>query len=166
MHSEITMYLACQLASSLCMSIITPEDICSGNFYQGVCTVTLPSLLLQCSLYMQQFRAMFIKRVMFSWRNWKLLLLQLLALLGLMYLLMKGISFSAPVQPARVMDLEQYGETTIPFSVSGDPHLTPILTKNLEIMFNSKKQKIHEVQGKSLTNRGIVPTDEDPLISI
>ncbi|XP_052030939.1 phospholipid-transporting ATPase ABCA3-like [Apodemus sylvaticus] len=100
-----------------------------------------------CSLYMQQFRAMFIKRVMFSWRNWKLLLLQLLALLGLMYLLMKGISFSAPEQPARVMDLEQYGETTIPFSVSGDPHLTRILTKNLEIMFNSKKQKIHEVQG-------------------
>ncbi|XP_034369621.1 phospholipid-transporting ATPase ABCA3-like [Arvicanthis niloticus] len=99
------------------------------------------------SLYIQQFRAMFIKRVMFSWRNWKLLLLQLLALLGLMYLLMKGISFSVPEEPARVMDLEQYGETIVPFSVSGDPHLTQILTKNLEIMLKAKNQKILEVQG-------------------
>ncbi|NP_080734.3 ATP-binding cassette, sub-family A (ABC1), member 14 isoform X2 [Mus musculus] len=99
------------------------------------------------SLYIQQFRAMFIKRVMFSWRYWKLLLLQLLALLGLMYLLIKGISFSVPKEPARVMDLEQYGETIVPFSVSGDPNLTQILTKNLETMLKAKKQKIHEVQG-------------------
>ncbi|GAB1292623.1 ATP-binding cassette, sub-family A (ABC1), member 14 [Apodemus speciosus] len=104
------------------------------------------------SLYMQQFRAMFIKRVMFSWRNWKLLLLQLLALLGLMYLLMKGVRFSVPKQPARVMDLEQYGETTVPFSVSGDPHLTQILTKNLEMMLKAKKQKLHEVQASDVQN--------------
>ncbi|XP_038957100.1 phospholipid-transporting ATPase ABCA3-like isoform X3 [Rattus norvegicus] len=98
-------------------------------------------------LYMQQFRAMFIKRVMFSWRNWKLLLLQLLALQGLTYVLIKGIGFSVPKEPARVMDLEQYGETTVPFSVSGDPPLTQKLTKNLEIMLKDKKQKVHEVQG-------------------
>ncbi|XP_006985786.1 phospholipid-transporting ATPase ABCA3-like isoform X1 [Peromyscus maniculatus bairdii] len=99
------------------------------------------------ALYTQQFRAMFIKRAMFSWRNWKLLVLQLLALLGLMYLLMKGISFSTPKKPARVMDLEQYGETIVPFSVSGDPVLTQKLTKNLEIMLKAKNQKLHEVQG-------------------
>lgn len=96
---------------------------------------------------------MFIKRAMFSWRNWKLLVLQLLALLGLMYLLMKGISFSTPKKPARVMDLEQYGETIVPFSVSGDPVLTQKLTKNLEIMLKAKNQKLHEVQGKCLTTR-------------
>lgn len=83
-----------------------------------------------------------------------------------MYLLIKGISFSVPKEPARVMDLEQYGETIVPFSVSGDPNLTQILTKNLETMLKAKKQKIHEVQGKSLPNREIVPTDEDPIIQI
>ncbi|XP_031243974.1 ATP-binding cassette sub-family A member 3-like isoform X2 [Mastomys coucha] len=112
------------------------------------------------SLYIQQFRAMFIKRVMFSWRNWKLMLLQLLALLGLMYLLMKGISFSVPEEPARVMDLEQYGETIVPFSVSGDLHLTRNLTKNLEIMLKAKNQNIHEVQGSMqdylLTNKDCI----------
>ncbi|CAH6793029.1 phospholipid-transporting ATPase ABCA3 [Phodopus roborovskii] len=99
------------------------------------------------ALYTQQFRAMLIKRAMFSWRNWKLLLLQLLALLGLMYLLTEGISFRTPEILARVMDLEQYGETIVPFSISGDPDLTQILTKNLEIMLKAKKQKLHEVQG-------------------
>ncbi|XP_051002938.1 phospholipid-transporting ATPase ABCA3-like [Acomys russatus] len=99
------------------------------------------------ALYTQQFRAMFIKRVMFSWRNWKLLLLQLLALLGLMYLLMKGISFPAPEKLPRKMDLEQYGQTIVPFSISGDPDLTHNLTENLEFMLKAKNQKIHEVQG-------------------
>lgn len=115
-------------------------------------TVTLSSPLSQWALFSQQFRAMFIKRVMFSWRNWKLLLLQLLALLGLMYLLIKGISFLAHEEPARVMDLQQYGETVVPFSVSGDPQLTQNLTKNLEILLRAKNQKLQEVKGKSLTN--------------
>nr|XP_048316362.1 phospholipid-transporting ATPase ABCA3-like isoform X3 [Myodes glareolus] len=99
------------------------------------------------ALYAQQFRAMLIKRAVFSWRHWKLLLLQLLALLGLMYLLMRGISFSKPREPGRVMDLEQYGETIVPFSISGDPDLTKNLTKNLEIMLKAKKQELHDVQG-------------------
>ncbi|XP_075828185.1 phospholipid-transporting ATPase ABCA3-like [Microtus pennsylvanicus] len=98
-------------------------------------------------LYAQQFRAMLIKRAVFSWRNWKLLLLQLLALLGLMYLMMRGISFSTAREHARVMDLEQYRETIVPFSISGDPDLTQNLTKNLEIMLKAKKQELHEVQG-------------------
>uniref|UniRef100_A0A8C2MJ39 ATP-binding cassette, sub-family A member 14 n=2 Tax=Cricetulus griseus TaxID=10029 RepID=A0A8C2MJ39_CRIGR len=99
------------------------------------------------ALYIQQFRAMLIKRAMYSWRNWKQLLLQLLTLLGLMYLLTEGISFPTPEMPARVMDLKQYGETIVPFSISGDPHLTQSLTKNLEIILKAKKQKLHEVQG-------------------
>ncbi|XP_021491365.1 phospholipid-transporting ATPase ABCA3-like [Meriones unguiculatus] len=98
-------------------------------------------------LFGQQFRAMFIKRVLFSWRNWKMLLLQLLALLGLMYLLIKGISFLKQEEPARLMDLEQYGETVVPFSVSGDPRLTQGLTKNLEILLKAKNQKLQEVEG-------------------
>ncbi|KAK7833303.1 hypothetical protein U0070_017302 [Myodes glareolus] len=64
-----------------------------------------------------------------------------------MYLLMRGISFSKPREPGRVMDLEQYGETIVPFSISGDPDLTKNLTKNLEIMLKAKKQELHDVQG-------------------
>lgn len=64
------------------------------------------------------------------------------------------------------MDLEQYRETIVSFSISGDPDLTQNLTKNLEIMLKAKKQELHEVQGKSLTTREKAPVDGDLLVVI
>ena len=61
------------------------------------CEAVMPSsVLLSCqwALYSQQFFAMFMKRAMFSWRNWNLILLQILALLGIFYFLMSDVELS------------------------------------------------------------------------
>ncbi|KAM6155210.1 phospholipid-transporting ATPase ABCA3-like [Rhynchocyon petersi] len=51
-----------------------------------------------CAHYCQQFRAMFTKRAMFSWRNWKLVLLQILGLLGIMTFLLKIDDFTSSIE--------------------------------------------------------------------
>ncbi|XP_069425894.1 phospholipid-transporting ATPase ABCA3-like [Ovis canadensis] len=99
------------------------------------------------TLYSQQFFAMFMKRAMFSWRNWNLILLQILALLGIFYFLMSDVEFSRGEELEREMDLEQYGETIVPFSISGNSEFTMNFVKNLEILLKAKKQKLHEVKG-------------------
>ncbi|KAG3259460.1 ATP-binding cassette sub-family A member 3-like [Ictidomys tridecemlineatus] len=100
------------------------------------------------ALHKQQFHAMLLKRAGFNWRNWKILLLQIGALVGFMYLQMRRRTIPATLdEPAREMDLEQYGETIVPFSVSGSSNLTENFKKNLEIILTDKKQKLKEVQG-------------------
>lgn len=111
------------------------------------------SVLLSCqwTLYSQQFFAMFMKRAMFSWRNWNLILLQILALLGIFYFLMSDVELSIGEEDLdREMDLEQYGQTIVPFSISGHSEFTMNFVKNLEILLKAKKQKLHEVKGKPL----------------
>uniref|UniRef100_A0A8C7EKL0 ABC transporter domain-containing protein n=1 Tax=Neovison vison TaxID=452646 RepID=A0A8C7EKL0_NEOVI len=100
------------------------------------------------SLYHQQFRALFIKRAMFSWRNWKLILLQILALLGSFTFLSKADKFlHNNDEKPRQMDLDQYGRTIVPFSVSGNSDLTLIFLKHLRSMLESHKHTLKEVQG-------------------
>ncbi|XP_037671069.1 ATP-binding cassette sub-family A member 3-like [Choloepus didactylus] len=104
-----------------------------------------------CSLYHQQFCAMFTKRVMFNWRHWKLLLLQIFGFLGVLTLLLKADDFShGHDEPAREMNLHQYGQTIVPLSVSGDSDLTQIFLKQLESMLMSEKQILQKVQGDLL----------------
>uniref|UniRef100_A0A4W2G791 ATP-binding cassette sub-family A member 3-like n=1 Tax=Bos indicus x Bos taurus TaxID=30522 RepID=A0A4W2G791_BOBOX len=115
------------------------------------CEAVMPSsVLLSCqwALYSQQFFAMFMKRAMFSWRNWNLILLQILALLGIFYFLMSDVELSIGEEDLdREMDLEQYGQTIVPFSISGNSEFTTNFVKNLEILLKAKKQKLHEVKG-------------------
>ncbi|XP_072798873.1 phospholipid-transporting ATPase ABCA3-like isoform X2 [Vicugna pacos] len=102
----------------------------------------------QWDLHRQQFFAMFIKRAMFSWRNWILVLMQILGLLGIVYFLMRdGGSTRIREEPAREMDLGQYGQTIVPFSTSGNSDFTLNLIQNLETMLKAKKQKLYEVKG-------------------
>uniref|UniRef100_A0A8C6MKT9 ABC transporter domain-containing protein n=1 Tax=Moschus moschiferus TaxID=68415 RepID=A0A8C6MKT9_MOSMO len=100
------------------------------------------------TLYSQQFFAMVTKRAMFTWRNWNLILLQILALLGIFYFSMSYVQFSRNEEEfEREMDLEQYSQTIVPFSISGNSEFTMNFVKNLEILLKSKKQKLHEVKG-------------------
>lgn len=121
------------------------------------CEAVMPSsVLLSCqwTLYSQQFFAMFMKRAMFSWRNWNLILLQILALLGIFYFLMSDVELSIGEEDLdREMDLEQYGQTIVPFSISGNSEFTTNFVKNLEILLKAKKQKLHEVKGKPLSKK-------------
>ncbi|XP_072607394.1 phospholipid-transporting ATPase ABCA3-like [Vulpes vulpes] len=112
------------------------------------------------SLNCQQFYAMFIKRAMFSWRNWSLILMQILGFLGIVYFLMKGIEIiRTRIEPAREMDLEQYGQTIVPLSMAVDSDFTRNLTKNLEILLKAKKQKLQEVKDSIVKN-------ENPLRNV
>uniref|UniRef100_G1L1U9 ATP-binding cassette sub-family A member 3-like n=1 Tax=Ailuropoda melanoleuca TaxID=9646 RepID=G1L1U9_AILME len=100
------------------------------------------------SLNCQQFYAMFLKRAMFSWRNWNMMLMQILGLLGIVYFLMKAMQISRTrVETSREMDLEQYGQTIVPFSDDDRSNFSQNLTKILEIMLKAKKQKLQEVKG-------------------
>lgn len=117
-----------------------------------VCDHCNDILLSSCqwTLYCQQFFAMLLKRAMFTWRNWNLVLLQILGLLGIVYFLMREVNFTRRIEePAREMDLEQYGETIVPYSISGNSPLTQNLKDNVESMLKAKKQKPKEVQGKT-----------------
>ncbi|EPQ04799.1 ATP-binding cassette sub-family A member 3 [Myotis brandtii] len=104
-----------------------------------------------CSLYHQQFCAMFIKRAIFNWRNWKLILLQILALLGSLILLSKTVMFThSNDDKARLMSLSQYGQTIVPLSISGNSNLTLIFLKHLKSMLEPDNHTLKEVQGDLL----------------
>ncbi|XP_063555859.1 phospholipid-transporting ATPase ABCA3-like [Gorilla gorilla gorilla] len=103
----------------------------------------------RCSLYSQQFHAMFVKRVMFNWRNWKMLFLQILGLIGSLAFLLRSSNTSSQDEIIRQMDLSQYGQTIVPFSISGNSDLTANISKHLEGMLKSDNQIPQEVQGKA-----------------
>ncbi|XP_070269929.1 phospholipid-transporting ATPase ABCA3-like [Myotis yumanensis] len=105
----------------------------------------------KCSLYHQQFCAMFIKRAIFNWRNWKLILLQILALLGSLILLSETVMFThSNDDKARLMSLSQYGQTIVPLSISGNSNLTLIFLKHLKSMLEPDNHTLKEVQGDLL----------------
>lgn len=91
---------------------------------------------------------MFIKRALFSWRNWKLILLQTTVILIVTTYLLLTTKLQYEL-PAREMDLSQYGRTIVPYSISGNSELAMNLTKNLKIFLNAKNQELREVQGKT-----------------
>ncbi|XP_045632438.1 phospholipid-transporting ATPase ABCA3-like [Ursus americanus] len=98
------------------------------------------------ALYCQQFHSMFIKRALFTWRNWKLMLLQISVILVFTTYLLRTI-YSQYDLPMREMDLSQYGRTIVPYSVSGNSDLALNFINNLEIFLKHKNQELREVQG-------------------
>uniref|UniRef100_A0A8C0MQN9 ABC transporter domain-containing protein n=1 Tax=Canis lupus familiaris TaxID=9615 RepID=A0A8C0MQN9_CANLF len=143
--------LKCEYSTSAILFFVD-SDKCGIMFIMALfaCNHCNGIFLSSCqwSLNCQQFYAMFIKRAMFSWRNWSLILMQILGFLGIVYFLMKGIEIiRTKTEPAREMDLEQYGQTIVPLSIAVDSDFTRNLTKNLEILLKAKKQKLQEVKG-------------------
>ncbi|XP_049644107.1 phospholipid-transporting ATPase ABCA3-like [Suncus etruscus] len=98
------------------------------------------------SLYRQQFCSMFIKRALFSWRSWRMMLLQIIVNVTVTTYLLMSVNLNYDV-PSRELDLSQYGHTTVPYSVSGNSNLTLNLIKNLQIFLKSKNQTFLEVKG-------------------
>lgn len=49
---------------------------------------------------------------------------------------------------AREMNLGEYGQTTVPFSISGNSNFTTDFLKLLESKLTSENQKLKEVEGK------------------
>lgn len=75
----------------------------------------------------------------------------MLALLGSFTFLSEAEKFSHNKdEKARQMDLNQYGQTIVPLSISGNSNLTLIFLKHLRTMLESNKHTLKEVQGKTL----------------
>ncbi|XP_053132329.1 phospholipid-transporting ATPase ABCA3 [Hemicordylus capensis] len=68
----------------------------------------------------QQFYAMFVKRAVYSWRNWKMVAAQFLVpLIFTVFALIVAKTFPGPGDsPLLKLTLNPYGTTTVPFSVS------------------------------------------------
>ncbi|KAK1344443.1 hypothetical protein QTO34_013137 [Cnephaeus nilssonii] len=96
-------------------------------------------------LYCQQFYCMFIKRALFSLRNWKLMLLQISVIVVVTAYLLTTQNLLSEV-PIREIDLSQYGRTVVPYSVSGESDLAMNFIKNLKIFLMFKNQEFHEAQ--------------------
>ncbi|XP_063082713.1 phospholipid-transporting ATPase ABCA3-like [Cavia porcellus] len=104
-----------------------------------------------CSLYRQQFYAMFLKKLLFTWRNWKLILLQILGLLVPTVLLFRNYDLQITNEKtSRQMNLSEYGQTIVPYSISGNSDLTTSFLKHLESMVTSENHILREVQGSLL----------------
>ncbi|GAB1292624.1 ATP-binding cassette transporter sub-family A member 15 [Apodemus speciosus] len=101
-----------------------------------------------CSLYLQQFHAMFMKRLMYNWRNWRVLLVQILGLVISTFLLLK--SHEHRYKKIRQMNLDEYGQTIVPYSILGKSNLTTKLLTHLEDILNPGNHQLKEVQGDLL----------------
>ncbi|XP_036597538.1 ATP-binding cassette sub-family A member 3-like [Trichosurus vulpecula] len=101
-----------------------------------------------CTLYCQQFYAMFVKKAVYSWRHWKMTLIYILVPLLYVSLLL-GI-FRSPVlkdDPALNLVLSSYGKTIVPFSISGNSSVTQEILKYIKAVLTDKGQILKEVKG-------------------
>uniref|UniRef100_A0A672NMD9 ATP-binding cassette sub-family A member 3-like n=1 Tax=Sinocyclocheilus grahami TaxID=75366 RepID=A0A672NMD9_SINGR len=113
-------------------------------------------------LYMQQFYAMFLKRALYSWRNWKVMVAQFLVplIFTVLALVVAHTLPGSQITPLLRLPLKQYGPTHVPVAVdvNAGSCLKNILTCGLEggafnehcvvgATFRSRSRKNTEVIG-------------------
>uniref|UniRef100_A0A8C0ZP46 ABC transporter domain-containing protein n=1 Tax=Castor canadensis TaxID=51338 RepID=A0A8C0ZP46_CASCN len=118
------------------------------NIIDDIFNYFLAVLGLNSGLLCQQFYAMLLKRVTYSWRNWMLMLsVQILVplviiMLSLMFFKTKSIE-SIPLE----LTLKTYGQTIVPFFVSQNSSLDPQLSDNFANMLVDEGQIPLQVPG-------------------
>nr|XP_048292244.1 ATP-binding cassette sub-family A member 17-like isoform X3 [Myodes glareolus] len=94
-------------------------------------------------LFCQQFYAMLLKKVTYSWRNWKLMLVVQI-LLPLVIIMLSLTFFDFKLKKMENVPLEltlkTYGQTIVPFFVSENFHLDPQLSDNFKKMLEAAGQ--------------------------
>ncbi|XP_007498284.2 phospholipid-transporting ATPase ABCA3-like isoform X1 [Monodelphis domestica] len=114
-----------------------------------------------CNLYYQQVYAMFIKRAIYSWRNWKTTLMHLV--LPPLYIYLMLTAFSSPKvedEPSMKLDLSLYEQNIVPFSMSGNLSVTQKIFKSVESLLKPQGHILKEVKGnldEFLRNRKFSP---------
>lgn len=94
------------------------------------------------------------KRLMYNWRNWKVLLVQILGLVISTFLLLNSDELRD--ENIRQMNLDEYGQTIVPFSIWGKSNLTTSLLTHLENMLKPGNHQLKEVQGKADLEQKVV----------
>uniref|UniRef100_A0A8C3V0P3 ATP binding cassette subfamily A member 3 n=1 Tax=Catharus ustulatus TaxID=91951 RepID=A0A8C3V0P3_CATUS len=109
------------------------------------------SIKLNTGFYLccQQFYAMFMKRAMYSWRNWKMVAAQFLVpLIFTAFALIVAKTFPGPRDSSLLrLTLDPYGQTIVPFSVSGTAELPQRLAKQYIELLDAHRQSPLEVLG-------------------
>lgn len=110
-------------------------------------TWPFPSQFYLCC---QQFYAMFMKRAMYSWRNWKMVAAQFLVpLIFTAFALIVAKTFPGPRDSSLLrLTLEPYGQTIVPFSVSGAVGLPQKLGEQYVELLEAQRQSPLEVLGE------------------
>uniref|UniRef100_A0A8C5UF57 ATP binding cassette subfamily A member 3 n=1 Tax=Malurus cyaneus samueli TaxID=2593467 RepID=A0A8C5UF57_9PASS len=109
------------------------------------------SIKLNTGFYLccQQFYAMFMKRAMYSWRNWKMVAAQFLVpLIFTAFALIVAKTFPGPRDSSLLrLTLEPYGQTIVPLSVSGAKWLPQRLAEQYVELLDAQHQSALEVLG-------------------
>nr|KAF6439582.1 hypothetical protein HJG63_000031 [Rousettus aegyptiacus] len=94
------------------------------------------------SLLCQQFYAMLLKRITYSWRNWIMMLsIQILVPLVIMTVSLTFLNFEINLENAPLeMTLKTYGQTIVPFFISPNSRLGPQLSEHFTDMLVAEKQ--------------------------
>uniref|UniRef100_A0A8C5SUR6 ABC transporter domain-containing protein n=1 Tax=Laticauda laticaudata TaxID=8630 RepID=A0A8C5SUR6_LATLA len=97
----------------------------------------------------QQFYSMFMKRAVYSWRNWKMVAAQFLVpLIFTAFALISAKTFPGPQDsPLLKLTLNPYGQTTVPFSVSQGSSLGERLAAQYRDVVGAQRQEPLEVVG-------------------
>uniref|UniRef100_A0A8D0GV65 ABC transporter domain-containing protein n=1 Tax=Sphenodon punctatus TaxID=8508 RepID=A0A8D0GV65_SPHPU len=97
----------------------------------------------------QQFYAMFMKRAVYSWRNWKMVAAQFLVpLIFTAFALVVAKTFPGPRDSSLLrLTLDPYGQTTVPFSVSEGSRLSQRLAEQYAELLDAQRQGPLEVLG-------------------
>ncbi|XP_016091396.1 ATP-binding cassette sub-family A member 3-like [Sinocyclocheilus grahami] len=97
----------------------------------GASVTTMEEVFLR--LYMQQFYAMFLKRALYSWRNWKVMVAQFLVplIFTVLALVVARALPGSQITPQLRLVLKQYGPTHVPVAV--DVSAGPLATALAEI---------------------------------
>ncbi|OXB63100.1 UNVERIFIED_CONTAM: hypothetical protein H355_009213, partial [Colinus virginianus] len=109
------------------------------------------SIKLNTGFYLccQQFYAMFMKRAMYSWRNWKMVAAQFLVpLIFTAFALIVAKTFPGPRDSSMLrLTLEPYGQTIVPFSVPTASGLPQRLAEQYVELLDAQRQSPLEVPG-------------------
>uniref|UniRef100_A0A8C5R778 ATP binding cassette subfamily A member 3 n=1 Tax=Leptobrachium leishanense TaxID=445787 RepID=A0A8C5R778_9ANUR len=126
-------------------------------------------LNMGCSMWCQQFYALFVKRASYSWRNWKMVVGQFLVPLVFTTLaLVVGKIFPGPQDsPALDLGLEPYGRTSVPYAVP--PNVTSALVQDLaqgfRDQFDGQQSQPQEVLGNINDYLLLKATEEGALFA-
>ncbi|XP_008049514.1 ATP-binding cassette sub-family A member 3 [Carlito syrichta] len=131
--------------SNLC-GVMDPTDGIGALIEEECTTVKLNTGL---ALHCQQFWAMFLKKAAYSWREWKMVVAQVLVPLTCITLALLAINYSSEIfdDPPLKLTLGEYGRTVVPFSVPGTSRLDQQLSEHLKDMLQAEGQEPREVLG-------------------
>uniref|UniRef100_A0A7N5JBB3 ATP binding cassette subfamily A member 3 n=1 Tax=Ailuropoda melanoleuca TaxID=9646 RepID=A0A7N5JBB3_AILME len=118
-----------------------------GSLIEDECTPA--KLNTGLALHCQQFSAMFLKKAVYSVREWKMVVAQVLVPLTCVTLALLAVNYSSETfdDPKLELTLGAYGRTVVPFAVPGASRLDQQLSEHLKDMLQAEGQEPREVLG-------------------